>query len=317
MAKEIEMPILKMIPAYKDYLWGGNKLKEKFGKEFEGETLAESWELSCHTDGPSVIANGSDKGKTLPDYLLEHGKKVLGKNCDKFDEFPILIKFIDARDNLSIQVHPNNEYALENEGQYGKTEAWYVVSAGEESGIYYGVKEEVSKEQFEKSIKEDTILDILNFKKVKAGEVYFIEAGTIHSIGKDVLVAEIQQNSNITYRVYDFKREDSDGKRRELNIEKAKEVTNLKPIADQYEFGTHLADCEYFTIDLIDRAESYHGLTDGSTFHSIVILEGKGEISTQNEVMEFRAGESFFITAQTGSYVIRGQVKALLTTIRP
>lgn len=309
------MPILKMVPAYKDYLWGGNKLKKKFGKEFSGETLAESWELSCHADGPSVIANGVNEGKTLPEYLREQGHIALGSNCDKFDDFPILIKFIDAKDNLSIQVHPDDAYALEKEGQYGKTEAWYVVSAGEDSGIYYGMKKEVSREEFKKSIEEDTILELLNFKKVKEGEVYFIEAGTIHSIGKDVQVAEIQQNSNITYRIYDFNRVGPDGEKRELNIQKASEVTSLRPVQDTCHFGMHLADCEYFTIDLIEEKENYVGRTEGVTFHSIVILEGMGKIQTQDEEIAYKPGDSFFITAETGEYRIKGCVKALLTTI--
>ena len=160
-----------------------------------------------------------------------------------------------------------------------------------------------------------TPMNKMNFRKVKAGEVYFIESGTIHSIGKDVQVAEIQQNSNITYRIYDFERVGPDGKKRELNIEKAREVTNFHPVQSTYDFGTHLADCEYFTIDLIDETENYIGMTDGSTFHSIVILEGEGEIQSQFEKLSYRPGDSFFITAETGEYEIRGRTKALFTSI--
>lgn len=185
---------------------GGTKLKTDFNKEFDGEPLAESWELSCHKDGASIIANGQEAGKTLTRYLQEKGKEILGKKCERFEDFPILIKLIDARENLSIQVHPDNEYALKQEGQFEKTETWYIVDALEGAGIYYGVEKEVTKEEFAKKIEDDTVLDILHFQKVKQGEMYFIEAGTIHAIGEGIVIAEIQQNSNVTYRVYDFGR---------------------------------------------------------------------------------------------------------------
>lgn len=152
------MSILKLRPSCKDYLWGGNRLKEEYGKKYEGEILAETWELSCHPDGPSYIENGSYAGKTLQQYIDREGKEVLGANCRRFRDFPILTKFIDARDNLSIQVHPDNGYALKNEGQYGKTEMWYVMDAGEEAYLYYGFKKEISKEEFEKRIQKDTLL---------------------------------------------------------------------------------------------------------------------------------------------------------------
>ena len=310
------MAILKLKPACKDYLWGGNKLKTKYQKEFDGEKLAETWELSCHKDGASVIVNGVDAGKTLTAYIAEKGKSVLGRNCARFEDFPILIKFIDARDNLSIQVHPDNAYALENEGQYGKTETWYIVDAGEGAGIYYGVKEQMTKEEFGKKIEDNTILDALNFQKVKKGEMYFIESGTIHAIGKDILIAEIQQNSNVTYRVYDFGRVGKDGKPRELHIEKAKDVTNLTPISGKYDFGSHLADCDYFTVDDFSVDGSYSGNENEDTFQSILVLEGKGSITDGTENISYKMGDSILITAGMASYKIQGTMKALLTTVR-
>ena len=193
--------MLKLRPSYKDYIWGGHRLAEEYGKEYDGDVLAESWELSCHPDGPSTIVNGAHAGKTLQQYIEDEGKEVLGSHCRRFKDFPILIKFIDARDNLSIQVHPDNRFALKNEGQYGKTEMWYVVDAGKEAFLYYGFKKEISKQEFAKRIEEDTLLEVLNAVPVHKGDVLFIESGTIHAIGKDILIAEIPQNSNVTYRV--------------------------------------------------------------------------------------------------------------------
>lgn len=310
------MAILKLKPACKDYLWGGNRLKTDFYKEYEGEILAETWELSCHKDGASVIANGPDAGMTFLEYVKKNGAGAVGTNCSRFEDFPILIKFIDARDNLSIQVHPDNAYALKNEGQYGKTETWYIVDAKEGAGIYYGVREAMTKEEFGQKIEDNTLLEALNFQKVKKGEMYFIESGTIHAIGKDVLIAEIQQNSNVTYRVYDFGRVGADGKPRELHIERAKDVTNLTPMTEAPDFGTHLADCDYFTVDSLVTDGTYTGSTDGTTFHSILILDGEGELCAGDETVAFRRGDSLFVSADQGSYTLRGKAEALLTTVR-
>lgn len=215
------MTILKLKPACKDYLWGGHRLVEEYGIEYDGDILAEAWELSCHPDGPSVITNGEYAGKTLKEFIDEKGMEVLGLHCRRFREFPILTKFIDARDNLSIQVHPGNSYALKNEGQYGKTEMWYVLDAEEGAILYYGFKKEITKEEFARRIKDNTILEVLNAVEVHKGDVLFIESGTLHAIGKGLLIAEIQQNSNVTYRIYDYGRVGKDGKKRDLHIEKA------------------------------------------------------------------------------------------------
>lgn len=177
------MSVLKLKPACKDYLWGGHRLAEEYGIEYDGEILAESWELSCHPDGPSVIVNGPFAGLTLEEYIEKEGKQVLGNHCRRFRDFPILIKFIDAKQNLSIQVHPDNKYALKNEGQYGKTEMWYIMDAGEGAFLYYGFKKEISKEEFAKRIEEETLLEVLNAVPVHKGDVLFIESGTIHAAG--------------------------------------------------------------------------------------------------------------------------------------
>ena len=313
------MALLKLRPSYKDYLWGGHRLVEKYNKEFDGDILAESWELSCHPDGPSYVVNGSYAGKTLQEYIDLEGKKVLGNNCQKFEEFPILAKFIDAKDNLSIQVHPDNEYALKNEGQYGKTEMWYIMDCEEGAFLYYGFKKEVSKEEFEERIKTDTLLEVLNAVPVQKGDVLFIEAGTIHAIGKGIVIAEIQQNSNVTYRVYDFGRVGKDGKKRELHIDKAVEVTNRVPISRKNTCYPHIASCDYFTVDCLNMdgklMSSMKGSVGEESFASILIMEGEGIISCGGETIPYRKGDSFFMSAGSGEYEISGECEALITTV--
>ena len=312
--------LFKLKPACKDYLWGGHRLVEEYGVDYSGEILAEAWELSCHADGPSVIANGEYAGKTLREYLDEVGLEVLGTHCRRFREFPILTKFIDAKDNLSIQVHPSNAYALQNEGQYGKTEMWYVLDAEPNAFLYYGFKQEISKEEFAERIKENTLLEVLNAVPVKKGDVLFIESGTLHAIGKGILIAEIQQNSNVTYRIYDYGRVGADGKKRDLHIEKALDVTTRIPIVKSGENYPHIADCDYFTVDKLnlDGRLTYRtqGTVDEKSFLSILILDGKGTISCKSEKIDYKKGDSFILLANSGDWQIDGECDALLTTIR-
>ena len=314
------MAILKLKPSGKDYIWGGHKLVDNYGKEMTGDRLAETWELSCHPDGPSFVDNGEDAGKTLRQYIEEHGKKVLGTNCERFEDFPILTKFIDAQDNLSIQVHPDNEYALKNEGQYGKTEMWYVVDAEEGAYLYHGLKKEISKDEFAKRIEEDTLLEVLNKVPVHKGDVFFIEAGTIHAIGKGLIIAEIQQNSNVTYRVYDYGRVGKDGKKRELHIEKALDVTNRAPAKKDGSHYPHIADCDYFTVDKLNldgkTFNKMEGTVSEKSFLSILVLDGEGEITSNGERVSYKKGDSIFLTAGSGEYSVEGVCDALITTIR-
>ena len=177
------MAILKLKPSCKDYLWGGTRLRTEFGIEYDKDPLAESWELSCHPDGPSYIVNGENAGKTLQQYIDENGKEILGTDCQSFEQFPVLIKFIDAKKDLSIQVHPDNAYALKNEGQYGKTEMWYVMDASEGASLLYGFSREVSEEEFEERIRNNTLPEVLNRVMIHKGDVLFIDPGTIHAIG--------------------------------------------------------------------------------------------------------------------------------------
>lgn len=313
------MAILKLKPSCKDYLWGGTKLRTEFGIKSDKEPLAESWELSCHPDGPSYIANGEAAGKTLQEYIEAHGKEILGTDCESFEQFPVLIKFIDAKKDLSIQVHPDNTYALKNEGQYGKTEMWYVVEAEKGASLYYGFTREVSQEEFEERIRNKTLTEVLNKVQIHKGDVLFIDPGTIHAIGAGCLIAEIQQNSNVTYRVYDYGRKGPDGKERELHVEKALQVTEREPAEEKRDFGLHIASCKYFTVDkvILDglRRKKLTGDADRSSFVSMLVLDGEGKISAGGESVNAQKGDSIFVTAGSGEYEIEGEMEALLTTV--
>ena len=313
------MAVLKLQAPTKDYLWGGNRLVDEFGKKSAGAVTAESWELSCYPGCESVIENGEFAGKTLTDYIKENGKKVLGKNCEKFENFPILIKFIDARKDLSLQVHPSDDYALKNEGQYGKTEMWYIIDAKDNAFLYYGFNREISKEEFCERIENNTLTEVLNAYPVSKGDVVFIEAGTIHAIGEGILLAEIQENSNVTYRVYDYGRRDKDGNLRELHIIKALEVTNLFPAKKVSRPEPHIGNCKYFTVDKVNLSGKISkrlcGTVDETSFLHMLFLSGEGKIKNGNEDVKFKKGDSFFLPAGDGNYEISGECEALFTYI--
>lgn len=313
------MAVLKLVPAGKDYLWGGTKLMTDFGKKYDGEKLAETWELSCHPDGPSHIENGEYAGKTLEEYAESCGRSVFGTNCSGFENFPVLIKFIDAKKDLSIQVHPSDDYALKNENQYGKTEMWYVVDCEEGASLYFGFSKQVDEAEFKERIENNTLTEVLNKVQVKKGDVFFIESGTIHAIGAGIVIAEIQQNSNVTYRVYDYGRVDKDGKPRELHVDKALKVTNTTPMTCQKSFAPHLGSCRYFTVDKLVMDGSHvsrvSGNVDETSFLSLLILDGSGTIKTADECVTFKKGDSLFMPAGTGDYEIEGTCDALLTTV--
>ena len=282
-------------------------------------SLQRPGKLSCHPDGPSYVANGEYAGETLSEYILMEGKKVTGTHSRHYSQFPLLIKFIDAKDDLSIQVHPDDEYAMKNEGQYGKTEMWYIVDCEEGASLYYGFSREVSKEEFEKRIKNKTLLEVLNKVEVHKGDVLFIEPGTIHAIGKGNLIAEIQENSNVTYRVYDYGRKDANGKERDLHIEKALQVTKRVPILRKKSFEPHIVDCDYFTVDKVvldgQRMKKIFGEIDKTSFTSLLVLDGTGKVQSGEECVEVQKRDSVFITANAGEYEMEGKFEALLTTV--
>ena len=295
------MKIEKLYPECKDYIWGGEKLKKKYGKQTDKTPCAESWELSFHKDGLTRLANG----KTLAETVTE---RDLGENVKDFPFFPVLIKFIDAKDNLSVQVHPSDEYALKHENSFGKTEMWYIVEAEEGAGIYLGFNRDVTKEEYETAIKENRLTELLNFYEVKAGECYFIQSGTIHAIGKGCLICEIQQNSNLTYRVYDYGRKDKNGNERELHIEKALQVTKLTKHKNTPLMSDMLGVSKYFTVKkLCIKNEVLQA--DDKSFQCLTCIKGQGEINGQ----AMRMGDSFFIPANVGEYTLKGKMEIILT----
>lgn len=317
------MAVLKLTPAFKDYLWGGTRLRDDFQKDCDFDKIAESWELSCHKDGPSTIANGEFKGLTLSEYIDKAGKSVLGTDCEKFENFPILIKLIDAKDNLSVQVHPDNEYAQRVEGEYGKTEMWYIVDCDEGATLLYGFKDTITKDEFAQRIADNTLLEVTNAVPVKKGDVFFIQAGTLHAIGKGILIAEIQQNSNTTYRIYDYGRVGKDGKPRELHVEKAKDVTDLCPAkaypetpVEQKDGYTSklLSSCDYFTTYAVDVDSEAVLEADEKSFLSLLILDGECEI-TADDTVKAKKGDSIFVPAGTGKVIVNGKCKAILTRV--
>ncbi len=319
------MQPLKLRPATKDYVWGGTRLHTEFDLPMEEDRLAEAWVLSCHPDGENVIENGKFQGRTLSDVLANEGKAWRGTHAAKFSFFPVLIKLIDASDNLSVQVHPSDAYALEHEHQLGKTEAWYILDCAEDAEILYGFQSEISKEAFRAAIETNTLLDKVRRVKVKKGELYFIPSGTLHAICKGILLAEVQQNSNVTYRVYDYGRL-VDGKPRELHVEKALDVTTLVPMENggrplgtpQKKDGcteTLLTQCEYFTAYSLDIEEKATLNADETSFISLVGLDGNAVVLHEDNALTLYKGESIFLPAGLGQVEILGKAQVLVTSV--
>lgn len=301
-------PLLLKAPV-KDYLWGGTRLKEEYAYECESDIAAEAWVLSCHKDGESVVRNGEFAGQTLSEVLEIWGEKAIGKKAAAFPYFPILIKMIDAKDRLSVQVHPDDEYALANEGEFGKTEMWYVVDCEEDAQLIYGFNRHIDKGEFFSRINSNSLSEVCNYVPVKKGDIFFIEAGTLHAIGKGILIAEIQQNSNTTYRVSDYGRLGADGKPRALHVKQAVEVTKTDVptlpygnVGDVtlYPFGTvrELANCEFFTTQLI-KMDGNLGAYENDSFLSLLILDGEVTVSYPSGTMRLKKGDSLFVPAKT------------------
>lgn len=301
------MPAFTLTPSCTDYLWGGDKLRTDFGVVSDKHPLAEAWVLSCHPDGPSYLPDGT----TLSDYITAH-PDCTGSHCAGFSQFPVLIKLIDAKENLSIQVHPSDQYALAHEGQYGKTEMWLVLDAEPESFLYYGFQREISREEFVYRIKHNTLPEVLNAVPVHKGDCFFIPSGTLHAIGKGIVIAEVQQNSNVTYRVYDYGRLGNDGKPRALHIEKALNVTERCPPRTM-NFGPHLGQCPYFTADLVEAP--FQCIVNETSFLSLLVLEGTGTLELDGTTTLLTKGTSIFVPAGSGPVKVIGSCRVLLTTV--
>lgn len=304
------MEIVKLYPECKDNVWGGVRLKEKYGKKTDKDPVAESWELSFHKDGLTRLKDG----RTLQEAATADD---LGENCEGFPFFPMLVKLIDAKDNLSVQVHPSDDYALKYENSFGKTEMWYIVDSDEGAGIYLGFKETLTNAEYVKAIEEKRLTELLNFIEVKAGDCFFIPSGTVHAIGKGCLIAEIQQNSNLTYRVYDYGRKDKNGKERELHIDNAIRVTNLEKYEPregglETDLGTLLGASKYFTTTLVKVAGEKTVFADKNSFKCATCVAGNGFIGDQ----EVRAGDSYFIPAGYGKAVLKGEMTIVMAEVR-
>lgn len=316
--------MVKLRPAFKDYLWGGTRLRDEFGKQCDYDIVAESWELSAHPDGQSVVDSGKYKGQLFGSYLKKIGIENLGWKFQTFHEFPLLVKFIDAKEDLSIQVHPDDEYALEHENSYGKHEMWLVLDAKPDAYLYCGFAKDVTRDEVKAHIENDTLLSILNKVPIKKGDVIYIPAGMVHAIGKGTLICEIQQNSNITYRVYDYNRKDRYGNTRQLDIEKALDVMLYKAYkpedisveeAKLADGGNIIGRSKYFSCGLYDCADNMEVLLSDESFCSFVILEGEAKFSCRNESLYLKKGDCIFVPKQEEAISVEGTCKFIKVKI--
>ena len=317
------MQIFKLQPVGKDYLWGGTRLREEYGKKMDMVPLAETWECSVHPDGPSVVTNGDFKGETLAE-VLNHHPEYLGTKV-KNGQLPILVKFIDAKKDLSVQVHPNDEYARKYEGDNGKTEMWYVIDADEGAQLIYGFQHKVTEQILRDAIDTGTLGKHLQKVKVYKGDVFYVPAGTIHGIGAGILVAEIQESSNVTYRVYDYERVDKYGKKRKLHFDKAVQIMNMdvEPDAKQklrivkYYLGCSrelLCRCKYFDVERIQVTKAFSFSVHEESFQILMCLDGEGQIETMDENLKpvrLMKGITIFLPAGLGRCLVVGNTTVL------
>ncbi len=317
---------LKFDPILKERLWGGTKLKTVLNKPIKSDITGESWELSTVKGAISVVANGSLRGSSLQDLIEENAVALLGQGVvDRFGkEFPILIKFIDAKQDLSIQLHPNDALAKKRHNSFGKTEMWYVMDANPGARLIVGFNRDVEKEEYKKSVEQDTLLDLLNYEIVSEGDTFFINTGKIHAIGAGVLLAEIQQTSDITYRVFDFNRRDKNGKLRELHTEQALDAIDYRKKDD---FRVHytktgnevneMVDCPYFKTDYLALSKTIRqDLKNRDSFTIFMCVDGKAVIENDWGSITIEKGETNLIAANSTFLSIQTEgVKLLQVTI--
>ena len=312
----------KFQPILKERLWGGTKLKDVLGKPIESDITGESWELSTVKGDVSVIANGKLVGTSLQELINEQPENLLGKSVyERFGtDFPILIKFIDAKKDLSIQLHPNDELAKERHDSFGKTEMWYVMDADDDAELIVGFNKDVTKDEYAKSLENDTLLELLNYEKVTEGDTFFINTGKIHAIGAGVLLAEIQQTSDITYRVFDFNRRDKNGNLRELHTEMALDAIDYTK-KDDFKVNypnakntvNDMVDCPYFTTNYLDLDKDLSqdvGSRDSFTIYMCV--GGAATIADENGSADIQKGETILVSATSQSIHIKTKGAKLL-----
>jgi mannose-6-phosphate isomerase len=312
---------LKFTPILKDKIWGGQKLNQFFNKESDSSQLGESWEISTVPGDISVVSKGDLKGESLQSLIDRYTKDILGvKNYNRFgNEFPLLIKFIDAKEDLSIQLHPDDRLAKERHNSFGKTEMWYVMQADKDSNLIVGFNQKVDEEIYLKHLKDKTLTKILNFDKVKEGDTYFIEAGRVHAIGAGVLLAEIQQTSDVTYRVYDWDRKDKDGNERELHNDIAIDAFKFDMEDDyrvsystQKNISNKMVSCPFFTTNYVELDTD---LLKNNTYDSFIIyvcVDGEVELKTSKTVDTISKGETILIPASIKEFQLKTKGAKLL-----
>lgn len=317
---------LKFQPILKERLWGGTKLKDVLGKPIENDITGESWELSTVKGDVSVIANGNLTGTSLQEFIEQNPDGVLGKSVvQRFGtDFPILIKFIDAKKDLSIQLHPNDELAQERHDSFGKTEMWYVMDADTDANLIVGFNKNVTKAEYTESLKSDTLLDLLNYESVKEGDTFFINTGKIHAIGAGVLLAEIQQTSDVTYRVFDFNRKDKNGNLRELHTELALDAIDYSKKDDfKVDYPSventvnQMVDCPYFKTSFIELSQDLEQhVSQRDSFTIYMCVGGSAEIKNDFGAASIQKGETVLVTANSNSIILKTSgVKLLEVTI--
>lgn len=310
---------LQFQPILKDRIWGGTKLKTYLNKPITTEITGESWEISTVENDVSVIANGFFKGKSLNELINESPEAVLGTKVYKQfgKQFPLLFKYLDAREDLSIQVHPNDALAKKRHNSFGKTEMWYVMQADDDARLIVGFKEKSSPEEYLKSLENKTIIDILDTKKVKKGDVFFLETGTVHAIGAGTVIAEIQQTSDITYRLYDFDRVDANGNTRELHVDLALDAINYNVVDAQKNYSkveneaNVMVDCPYFTTNFIPLDGNVAVVNDENSFLVYMCVEGSFELNYDGENYSYKTGDTVLIPAKMNEFEIYGKASLL------
>lgn len=322
---EMKYQPLRLRPCYKEYLWGGRRLKTEFNKVDAPDVTAESWELAAHKDGFSAVADGFLQGNSLADLGQMDKPGIWGSDC-KCEEFPVMVKLIDAAKDLSIQVHPSDATALPQQGESGKAEMWYIVDCVPNASLYFGFSKKISKDEFCRRAKDGTICEVLNRVSVKKGDVFFILPGTVHAIGAGIVIAEIQQNSNTTFRIYDYQRRDASGNLRPLHLERAAEVLDYTPLLPEEcrannsvcfpEFTlAEMFSCRYFRAYRIDVRAHIDLCCDGRSFQHLLCVDGNGVIRYGDDIYTMCRGDSFLMPAALGEYTIEGQCRVLLSRI--
>ena len=310
---------LQFEPILKERIWGGEKLKTVLNKPIVSKITGESWELSTVEGDISIIANGELKGKSLTSLIDELPNEILGTEVYKRfgKQFPLLFKYLDAREDLSIQVHPNDELAKKRHNSFGKTEMWYIMQADDDARIIVGFKEKSNANDYLENLKNKTVLSILDDVKVKSGDVFFLETGTVHAIGAGLVAAEIQQTSDITYRLYDFERIDSSGNTRELHVDLALEAINYNVVETQKEYAKNVnesntvVDCPYFTTNFIPLDGAITVSKSGKSFTVYMCVEGTFEIEYNNSKLQYKRGDTVLIPAAMNAFVVQGKASLL------